>query len=134
MKKWLLAMSLCSGMAMADVAVVVHPSNTDSLDQATISRIFLNKKKSFPSGNKALPLAMAEGDAATEEFNSAVLKKTAAQLTAFWSKLVFTGKGQPPKAFDSTAAMLAEVASNPDAIGYIDASAVDDTVRVVATF
>lgn len=134
MKKWLLAVSLCSGMAMADVAVVVHPSNADTLDTNTISRIFLNKAKSFPGGERAVPFSLAEGAAETDEFNSAVLKKTAAQLTAFWSKLVFTGKGQPPKSFDSTAEILAEVASNPNAIGYVDASAVDDSVRVVATF
>ena len=134
MKKWILAAALCCNMAFADVAVVVHPSNSDSLDKATITRLFLNKAKAFPSGTQAEPVALEEGKAVTDEFNGKVLNKTASQLTAFWSKLVFTGKGQPPKSLGSDAEVIAEVASNPGAIGFVDAGAVNDSVRVVATF
>jgi ABC-type phosphate transport system substrate-binding protein len=134
MKKWLLAATLCSSMAVADVAVIVHPSNGDALDKDSISRLFLNKAKAFPGGTQATPVALAEGLPATDEFNDKVLKKSASQLTAFWSKLVFTGKGQPPKALGDDAAVIADVAGNPGAIGYVDAGAVNDSVRVVATF
>ncbi|OJF70449.1 phosphate ABC transporter substrate-binding protein [Alteromonas sp. V450] len=134
MKKWILAAALCCNVAFAEVAVIVHPSNTDNLDKDSISRLFLNKAKAFPSGTQAKPLALSEGEAATEEFNGKVLNKTASQLTAFWSKLVFTGKGQPPESMGSDADVVAAVASNPNAIGFIDASAVNDSVRVVATF
>ena len=134
MKKWLLAASLCSGMAFADVAVIVNPSNGDALDKDTISRLFLNKAKAFSNGTKVAPFALAEGNATTEEFNGKVLNKTAAQLTAFWSKLVFTGKGHPPKALSSDAEVISAVAGNPGGIGYVDAGSVNDSVRVVATF
>ncbi|AMJ93446.1 phosphate ABC transporter substrate-binding protein [Alteromonas stellipolaris] len=134
MKQWILAASLCSSMAFADVAVIVHPSNGDALDKDSISRLFLNKMKSFPNGTNAVPLALAEGQAATDEFNGKVLNKSASQLTAFWSKLVFTGKGQPPKALGSDAEVISAVAADPGAIGYVDAGSVDGSVRVVATF
>ncbi|MEC8231492.1 MAG: phosphate ABC transporter substrate-binding protein [Pseudomonadota bacterium] len=134
MKKWILAASLCCNVAFAEVAVIVHPGNGDTLDKDSISRLFLNKAKAFPSGTQAEPIALEEGQAATEEFNGKVLNKSAAQLTAFWSKLVFTGKGQPPKALANDAAVVSAVAANPGAIGYVDASAVNDSVRVVATF
>jgi ABC-type phosphate transport system substrate-binding protein len=134
MKQWILAASLCSSMAFADVAVIVHPSNGDALDKDSISRLFLNKMKSFPNGTNAVPLALAEGQAATDEFNGKVLSKSASQLTAFWSKLVFTGKGQPPKALGSDAEVVSAVAADPGAIGYVDAGSVDGSVRVVATF
>jgi len=134
MKKWLLALSLCSSMAFAEVAVIVHPSNTDALDKSTISRLFLNKAKTFPNGTQANAVALADDQAATDEFNNKVLNKSTAQLTAFWSKLVFTGKGQPPKVLPNDAAVISTVASNPGAIGFIDAGAVNDSVRVVATF
>lgn len=134
MKQWIFALSLCSSMAFADVAVIVNPSNGDALDKNAISRIFLNKAKAFPNGAQAVPLALSEGTAATDEFNGKVLNKSSAQLTAFWSKLVFTGKGQPPKALSSDAEVMSEVANDPNAIGYIDASSVNDSVRVVATF
>jgi len=134
MKQWILAASLCSSMAFADVAVIVHPSNGDALDKDSISRLFLNKMKFFPNGTNAVPLALAEGQAATDEFNGKVLNKSASQLTAFWSKLVFTGKGQPPKALGSDAEVVSAVAADPGAIGYVDAGSVDGSVRVVATF
>ena len=134
MKKWILAASLCCNVAFAEVAVIVNPSNGDALDKDSISRLFLNKAKAFPSGTQAEPIALEESAAATDEFNGKVLNKTAAQLTAFWSKLVFTGKGQPPKALSSDADVVAAVAANAGAIGYVDASAVNDSVRVVATF
>jgi ABC-type phosphate transport system substrate-binding protein len=134
MKKWILAASLCCNVAFVEVAVIVHPGNGDALDKDSISRLFLNKAKAFPSGTQAEPIALEEGQAATEEFNGKVLNKSAAQLTAFWSKLVFTGKGQPPKALANDAAVISAVAANPGAIGYVDASAVNDSVRVVATF
>ena len=134
MKQWILAASLCSSMAFADVAVIDHPSNGDALDKDSISRLFLNKMKAFPNGTKAVPLALAEGQAATDEFNGKVLNKSASQLTAFWSKLVFTGKGQPPKALGSDAEVVSAVAADPGAIGYVDAGSVDGSVRVVATF
>jgi ABC-type phosphate transport system substrate-binding protein len=35
---------------------------------------------------------------------------------------------------DSNAAVISSISSNPDAIGYLDASAVTDDVKVVATF
>ena len=134
MKKWILAASLCCNVAFAEVAVIVHPSNGDALDKASVSRLFLNKAKAFPGGATAEPVALGEGQAATDDFNSKVLNKSAAQLTAFWSKLVFTGKGQPPKALSSDAEVISTVAGNPGAIGYVDAGAVNDSVRVVATF
>ena len=45
MKKWILAAGLCCNVAFADVAVIVHPSNADTLDKDSISRLFLNKAK-----------------------------------------------------------------------------------------
>ena len=60
--------------------------------------------------------------------------KSGSQYKAFWSKLVFTGKGKPPKEMSGDAAVIAAVSANPDAIGYVSASAVTDAVKVIATF
>ena len=133
MKKWLLAASLLSSATFADVAVIVHPSNTDTLDNVTISRLFLNKMKAFPNGGRAEPMALPEGAPQTEIFNQQILGKNASQLTAFWSKLVFTGKGQPPKSHKDSQTLMSAVAVEPNAIGYVDSAVVDDSVRVVAT-
>ena len=48
-----------------------------------------------------------------------------------WARITFTGKGTPPKELKSDAEVKAFVAANPRAIGYVDASAVDSSVKAV---
>ena len=134
MKKVTLALmlALCSSNVMA-VNVIVHPSNDSSLDKNAVSRIFLGKAKSFPNGTSVVPIDQAEGSPATSEFNDKVLSRSASQLKAYWSKLVFTGKGTPPEKIEGDAAVIAKVASTPGAIGYISGDASGD-VKVVASF
>jgi len=58
---------------------------------------------------------------------------SAAQLKAFWSKIIFTGRGQPPTAVGTGLDAKKLVVANPNAIGYIDQSLVDSSLRVVLT-
>ncbi len=125
---------LSSAVATAEVAVVVHPSNAASLDQAEISRLFTGRGTTFSSGSKATPLNLAESAPARAEFDSKVLGKSSSQMKAYWSKLVFTGKGTPPKELASDADVKAAVAADASAIGYIDAASVDASVKVVGKF
>jgi ABC-type phosphate transport system substrate-binding protein len=120
--------------AMAEVVVVVHPSNTAALNAEEISKIYLGRSKSFPDGKAAIPLAQADGSGATTTFNEKVLNKTGSQIKAYWSKLVFTGKGTPPKELGTDQEVIELVSQNPSVIGYIDKSAVTSAVKVVATF
>lgn len=129
-----LALLIVSPLAKSEVVVIVHPSNTADINKAQISRIFLGKKKSFSSGGQAVPITQNESIASTKEFNSKVLNKSGSQLKAYWSKLVFTGKGTPPKAVASDAEMIALVSANPNLIGYIDAASLTDSVKVVGKF
>ncbi|MFP3363800.1 phosphate ABC transporter substrate-binding protein [Pseudoalteromonas sp. SIMBA_148] len=135
MKKLILAsaLSLCSFGALAEVAVIVNPGNANALDAETIKKIYLGKAKSFDNGNKVNP-ATQNGTAIADEFNSKVVGKSSSQLNAYWSKLVFTGKGTPPEKFDSDQAVIDFVAANDDSIGYIDSSKATDKVKVIATF
>lgn len=115
----------------AEVAVIVHPSNSSALTKNDVNRIFVGKMKAFPGGGKAEPVNQVEGTAATDTFNSSILNKSSSQLKAYWSKLVFTGKGNPPKALNSDADVIAYVAANPDAIGYISSGAAANGVKVI---
>ncbi len=128
------ALALTSQVAFADVAVIVHPSNNNTLDASELSRIFLGKVKNFPDGSQAVPINQADESPATSEFNSKVLSKSSSQLKAYWSKLVFTGKGTPPKAVTGDGDAISLVSSNPNIIGYVDATKVDASVKVIATY
>lgn len=115
------------------VNVIVHPSNSSDLDQNAIKRIFLGKSKTFPSGSEAVPMGLDEDTTGYQAFSKSALNKSPSQLKAYWSKLVFTGKGSPPRAIASDAEMLALIAQNPNMIGYIEGDA-DGSVKVVATY
>ena len=130
----MLCLTLCcllSAAAQAEVAVIVNPGNGASLSAEDVQRLFLGKLKSFPGGGEATPVNQKEGQPAREQFNQAVLNKSESQLKAYWSQLVFTGKGTPPKELDNDDAIKALVASTPGAIGYIDAAKIDGSVKVV---
>ena len=130
-----LLLSSSSILCSAEVAVIVSSNNSNSnISAADISKVFLGKSKSFPDGTQAIAIDQNDNSAARDEFNDKVLGKSSSQLKSYWSRLIFTGKGTPPKQVANDAAIKAAVAGNPAMIGYIDASAVDGTVKVVAKF
>ncbi|BBN81641.1 hypothetical protein PA25_16260 [Pseudoalteromonas sp. A25] len=128
------ALLALSAHSYSAVSVIVHPSNSSSFDDSTINRIFTGKEKSFSNGNKAIPIGQDTGNPITEEFNTKVLNKSSAQLKAYWSKLIFTGKGTPPKEAANDAEVIQSVSSNPDTIGFVSSSAVTGDVKVVKEF
>lgn len=127
-------LSLLSHTVLAEIAVIVHPGNTNAVDAKEIERIFLGKSASFANGDKALPINQAEGTPVRSEFDNGLLGKSPSQMKAYWSKLVFTGKGTPPQEVAGDAEVKALVGSNPNTIGYVDASAVDGSVKVIYKF
>lgn len=129
-----LLLVIASYCASADVVVVVHPSNNASFDKSSISKLFLGKAKSFDDGNQAVPINQAEGTNTRDTFNSTVLSKSGSQLKAYWSKLVFTGKGSPPKEVASDAEVIDLISKNPSMIGYIDSASLTDAVKSVGSF
>jgi ABC-type phosphate transport system substrate-binding protein len=127
-----LALLLGSTVTRADVvAVVSAKSPITALSKSQVTDIFLGRVSSFPDGVQAVPIDQAEGSITRVEFYAKVVGKTAAQIKAYWSKIIFTGRGQPPPTVSSSAEVKERLVENPAAIGYIDASMVDDSVRVV---
>ncbi len=106
------------------VAVIVNPARgAVSADQ--ISNVFLGKSADLTG------VDLPDGNAVRNAFYQKVTGKDGAQLKAYWAKLVFTGKAQPLKEVGSDAEVKKFVAANANAIGYIDKSAVDGSVKVV---
>ena len=127
-----LGLSLSAGMALADVVAVVSaksPVTTLSKDQ--VVDIFLGKASRFPDGSPAVPIDQVEGSAARDEFYLKSAGKSPAQLKAHWSKIIFTGRGQPPKEVVNSVEVKKRLVENPNAIGYIEQNLVDGSVKVV---
>lgn len=133
MKKIILGMSLLiASAANAEMVIVVHPSNNSAVNEDFVSSVYLGKTKSF-EGGKQLVAVNQSGNALEEEFNKKVLGKSSSQMKAYWSKLVFTGKGTPPKEVKTDEEVISLVSENPATIGYISSTSVSDKVKVVLT-
>lgn len=128
------AFALLSNIAFSDVAVIIHPDNDAQLTTEDIAKIYLGKIKRFPNGNLAVALDRAEGTDVRIKFLESTVGKDETKMKSYWSRLIFTGKGIPPKVVESDQEVRELVSRNPDIIGYIDSSAVDNTVKVIATF
>ena len=120
--------------AVAEIAIVVHPTNTSEFSNNYLKKIFLAKTKKFPSGESAVVVDQKSGSDIRKNFLKNLLNKSENQMKAYWSRLIFTGKALPPKEIDSDAEIKKLVNENSSLIGYIDAESVDDSVRVVARF
>ncbi|MCC5825000.1 phosphate ABC transporter substrate-binding protein [Alkalimonas sp.] len=127
MKKFLLAsLALASSVCAADIAIIAHPA-TAEVSMEEVSRIYMGRAGSL------MPVNLPENNPLRDQFEQEALGRSPAQMKAYWSRLVFTGKGRPPVEVDSVAAKIEFVAANPNSLGYIPASEVTDQVRVIAT-
>jgi hypothetical protein len=127
-----LVLGLSCGAVVAQVVTVVSAqSSVTALSQGEIVDIFLGKTSVLPNGEKAVPIDQAEGSAVRDEFYAKFAGKTAAQMKAHWSKIIFTGRGQPPKEAAFGADAKKRIVDNHNAIGYLDNRMVDSSVRVL---
>jgi ABC-type phosphate transport system substrate-binding protein len=112
--------------------VVVNKENKlASLTTDDLARIFLGKKTLWDSGTRIVPVMPEEESLVGELFLSGTLKKSVSQFRAYWKRLLFSGGGAVPKVFRNHDQLLDFVARQPGAIGVVEASAVDDRVRVL---
>ncbi len=118
--------------AAAVVAVVSAKSAVTALSREQIADLFLGRAGRFPNGEQAVPIDQVETSAARDEFYRTYAGKLPAQVKAHWSKVIFTGRGQPPPEVSSDADVKKRIGADPHAIGYIEQNAVDSSVRVLA--
>ena len=130
-------LALCGFATLAaaeDIVVIVNPNNSSAaLTVDQVEGVFLGKTTSLPGGGTAAPVDQADGSPLRNAFYQKVASKDAAQVKAVWSRIVFSGKGTPPKALGSSADVKKFVASDPNGIGYIEKSAADSSVKIVLT-
>jgi len=122
----------CTTSQAADLVVIVSAhSAVEALAPEQVAAIFLGQSARFPGGAIATAVDQPLGSEERRQFYLRVAGKTPALLKAHWSKMVFTGRGQPPREAPDSASVRRMVAANPSMIGYIDRAALDDSVRPV---
>jgi ABC-type phosphate transport system substrate-binding protein len=126
------ALTLAAASANAELVVIVNPKNpAAAMTAEQVAAIYLGTATTFPDGGAVALADQPEAAGIRGDFYQKATGRSAAQVKATWARLTFTGKGTPPKELKSDADVKAFVASDPKAIGYVDASAVDGSVKAV---
>jgi ABC-type phosphate transport system substrate-binding protein len=126
------ALVVASSVASADVVVIVNPKNpAASLTTDQVAALYLGNANTFPDGTAATMIDQPEAAGIRGNFYEKATGRSAAQVKATWARITFTGKGTPPKELKSDADVKAFVAGDPKAIGYVDSSQVDASVKTV---
>ncbi|MBF0164247.1 MAG: substrate-binding domain-containing protein [Magnetococcales bacterium] len=122
-----------SEVALAEnLVVVVHPSNPlTALTRPQLSDLFLGRGTTFPDGQRATIVEQARDSRTRESFFRLVNGMSLNQVNTYWARLTFSGRINPPTFMTDGRGVLRTVATNPEAIGYVDAGLVDESVRVL---
>ncbi|WP_396587552.1 phosphate ABC transporter substrate-binding protein [Bermanella sp. R86510] len=131
--KLLSTLALAASVSLTHAGAVVVAGAGSPLPASgsdDVVKVFLGKKKDL-GGVSVVPIDQTEGNPARGDFYSNVVGRTEAQLKSYWSRLIFTGKGQAPQDVGGDADVKSMVGANPNLVGYIDESAVDGSVKVI---
>ena len=129
-----LLLVVLSSLAQGQVVVVVAKNSTiDTLDNQYIANIFLTRTNRFPNGEKAMPVELAQSDIRAT-FYQEISGKSPMELTAYWTTLIFSGRGRPPKGYGEIAALIERLEKTPNAISYLSLAQVTEKLKVVYQF
>lgn len=130
----LFILSAVGGGAHAkELAVVVHKDNeTDEVSLEQLRRIFTLEQKFWKKGERIYLLLWESGGPQKQIVLEKVYRMSEPDLKRFWINQMFLGEASSfPKTLNSDEAVKRFVRSVPNAVGFIDAGAGDDTVKVL---
>lgn len=120
-----------AGAAMADIVLVCgRASPIAEMSREQAERLYLGRLSALPSGAPVSPLDLPTG-AVREQFYQNLTGKNPNQIRAYWSRQVFAGRAAPPREAASAAEVRSLLAKYPELVGYLPATEVDASVRVL---
>jgi len=124
---------LLSALAQSeDMVVVANPqSGIDTLSREEVINIYLGRYRQLSSGISAQPVDSPATHPDKARFYHLLVSKDLAEINAYWSRLIFSGRTTPPRAAKSEEELLNIVRKTPGAIGYVDRSKIDSRVIMV---
>ena len=129
----LLAPALRADTTPAAFVLIVHPDNpTSAAPRDFVSQAFLKTITRWQNGELIRPVDLAPESATRALFSERVLKRSVMAIRNYWQQRIFSGRDLPPPELEADAAVIAFVARNRGAIGYVSGSAKLDGVKVLA--
>lgn len=129
----LLMLCLPTPTLAQDFKVVVNDANPLTTIRADdLSRIFLKQTAAWPGGLPAYPIDQVTKNDIRQVFSRAVHKRDANAISAYWQRMIFSGRAVPPVQESTDADVLIAIRANPGAVGYVSASTpVRDEVKIL---
>lgn len=129
----LLLITLSSLSYAQTVVVVAKGSDIETLDDQYVANIFLARTTRFPNGSRAMPIEL-KGNPLRSRFYQEISGKTPNQLYAYWTTLVFTGKGKPPRSYSNAEELQKKLLSHQGSITYLPIDQVTKEMKIVYSF
>lgn len=113
------------------VVVMSRKATVDALNKRQIRRLFLGKSKTLPNGERAIILDNASNNDLRDQFYKELIGKSGERLESYWSKLKYTGRGQPPEAINDVKKLKEAMNDSPNVVSYMAKSKVSKDIKVV---
>jgi TonB family protein len=108
--------------AQETFVVVVHAANpADAMTPVEVAHVFLKRLPTWEDGGAIEPVDLPEQDPTRAEFSRVIHGRSVDAIVAFWRQQSFAGKGVAPPVRATPGEVVAFVAANPRAIGYVPA-------------
>jgi ABC-type phosphate transport system substrate-binding protein len=118
-----LAIIGAAGAHAEEIVVIVNTASA-TISKEQLVDFYLGRS------SERTPIDQAVDSGIYVEFYRKATGRDTAQIKEIWSRILFTGRGLPPRQLVDSEAVKKAVAADPKAIGYIDKSALDATVKV----
>lgn len=139
MATWLRIIVLLLGLGLADlvraeIVVVVNRDNpVEDFSRRDLVDLYMGRVQHFSDGSLALRLDHPPDAGVRSQFYRQLVNKSVAEVNAYWARLLFTGRASPPQVINNSGAVLKAIRENRNAIGYLERSEVDDSVKIIAS-
>lgn len=123
---------LPTAQVWAELVVVVNArSGVAAMSRNEVINIFFGRNRQFFNGIEAQPVDLVDSHPDRGRFYSALVGKDLADINAYWSRQVFSGRLQSPPKMRTSEEALKWIVSQPGGIGFIELAKADARVRVV---
>lgn len=130
---FLLILACHAGAAISSdlVVVVSAKSGIERLSRAELVNIYMGRYRVLPGGRVAYPIDLPDTQPARAQFYRKLVGKDLSEINAYWARLVFSGKTNPPRQASHTAEAVEWIVSREGAVAYLERNRVDERLKVV---
>jgi len=104
-----------------DILIVVNQeSSIYNISERELIDLYMGRRFEFSNGETVLKLDQGKDSDTKRLFYQLLIGKTLSEVTAYWARLLFTGRSTPPYGLGDDASIVNMVMGNKSALGYVN--------------